>query len=106
MEKSYQDKVICPFQILREYLQVRPKYDTIKEQFFVFRDRSPLKPDNVCTVLWDRLQALGLDAMLYNTHSFRAGCCVDLHKLGVDLNFIKIFGRWKSNAVFTYLKDL
>ena len=34
----------CPFKILKEYLQVRKKYRSIDEQFFVFSDRTPVQP--------------------------------------------------------------
>ena len=72
---------------------------------FVFRDRSLVKAEQVRTVLKRTLHDLGLEAVLYNTHSYRAGRTVDLYKLGVDLNSIKIFGRWHSNAIYAYLKN-
>ena len=34
----------CPFVVLKQYLQVRGKYSREDEQFFVFSDRSPVKP--------------------------------------------------------------
>ena len=95
---------LCSFHMLRCYLAVRPKYDSVTEQFFVFRDRSLLKPDVVRAILKDRLKVLGLDPTVYNTHSWHAGHCIDLHKLGVNFGAIKIFGWWKSNVICTYLK--
>ena len=46
----------------------------------------------------------GLDSRLYNTHSLRTGCALDLLKLGLSVETIKKLGRWKSNTVFMYLK--
>ena len=94
----------CPFQLLRKYAQARPKYASEHEAFFVHRNRTSIKPHNVRTTLKTVLMALKLDATIYNLHSFRACRSVDLHKLGVSLDFIKVFGRWRSNAVYTYLK--
>ena len=37
------------------------------------------------------------------SHSFRQGRAMDLHANGVPLETIRIVGRWKSDAVFTYL---
>ena len=95
---------ICPFQLLREYIAARPTYTVRKEPFFVFRDCSTVKPSNTCATLKQMLNAIDLDPALYNMHSFRSGRTVDLHKLRVKLDFIKIFGRWKSNAIYSYLK--
>ena len=44
---------LCSFHMLHHYLAIRPKYDSVTEQFFVFRDRSPLKPEVVRAILKD-----------------------------------------------------
>ena len=36
----------CPFRLLREYLRIRAPYLRDQEPFFVFRDRSPVRPIN------------------------------------------------------------
>ena len=51
------------------------------------------------------LQKLKLNADLYNVHSLRIGHCGDLLKMGVSVETIKKIGRWKSNAVFNYLRN-
>ena len=38
-------------------------------------------------------------------HSFRAGGCTDLFALGVSYATIKKYGRWKSDAVLTYMRS-
>ena len=47
--KSLQNQACdyCPYKILQEYIEIRPKYRTWKEPFFVFSDRSLVKPDNM-----------------------------------------------------------
>ena len=93
----------CPYKMLRTYLTKRPKYLDKGEPFFVFRDRSLIKPIHVRNTLKKMLNLCGFDQRFYNTHSLRAGRSVDLLKLGVKVSSIHIFGRWRSNAVFTYL---
>ena len=45
-----------------------------------------------------------LDPKLYEIHGTRSGRASDLLKYGVSVKTIKKLGRWKSNAVFTYLR--
>ena len=80
-------------------------FTTDNEQFFIFRDGNPVQASNVRKVLRDCLMQLNLDAQLYNTHSLRAGRCVDLRKQNFDLDLLKTLGRWRSNAVFRYLRN-
>ena len=42
---------LCPFQMLRSYIQRRKKAINKFEQFFVFSDRSPVKTDQVRRIL-------------------------------------------------------
>ena len=41
----------CPYQLLRDYITLRKKGRFIDEQFFIFRDRSPVKPEHMRTTL-------------------------------------------------------
>ena len=94
----------CPFKILQKYVSLRGKRDNDQEQFFVFRDGTPVLPRHTRTILRDILSLLGLDYSFYNFHGIRAGRATDLADMKVDLGTIKILGRWTSNAVFSYLK--
>ena len=48
----------------------------------------------------------GLSADYYITgHSTRSGGTTDAIRAGVDLRLVKKHGRWKSNAVFLYIRD-
>ena len=48
----------------------------------------------------------GFNNLLYGTHSLHARRTCNLHQLGLSIESIKKLGRWKSNAVFRYLKEL
>ena len=100
-------KFFCPFKAARDYMSYRRReYYTDQEQFFVFADGSPVKPSHVRCMLRTLLKSINLDHRLYQTHCFRIGRSVDLLKYGVPLEVIKRIGRWKSNAVYKYLKFL
>ena len=84
----------------------RRGYRSRQEPFFVFKDRSPVKPEHVRKVLKEVLIQEGYEVDLYNCYSFRGRRSQDLSLLGVSIEVIKCLGRWssKSNAVYTYLK--
>ena len=94
----------CPFTLLQAYLDIRKKRASDTEQFFVFRDRTPIIPACFRNSLKQLLSFVGLDCSLYGTHSLRAGRSVDLFDLGVDLGTICKIGRWRSSAIYAYLK--
>ena len=94
----------CPFTILRIYLKLRGNYDSNKEPFFIFRDKQPVTATHPSRVLKEIIQSLGLDSTLYSMHSFRIGRTSDLIKFNVPIETVKRLGRWKSNAVYKYIK--
>ena len=75
-----------------------------QEHFFVFRDKSEIQPKIVRQMLRRVISNLGLDALLYDVHSLRAGRSTDLYKLGYSVEQVKQTGRWRSNIVYRYLK--
>ena len=95
----------CPFEIVNDYGDIRGGYVDDHEQFFVFSDGSPVKPYQVRAVLRAALRKLKLNPKLYDTHSFRIGRASDLMKNGKTIDQIKKVGRWKSNAVFKYIRN-
>ena len=97
-------KKFCPFELLRSYLVVRRKLKLESELFFIFKDGSPVTPNNMRTVLKTILQLGRFDSRLYLTHGFRSGRALDLLKAGLSVETIKKLRRWKSNAVYNYLK--
>ena len=96
----------CPFRLLRIYIESRPGYLTINEQFFVFRDRSPVKPAHMIFILEKSLQLANLNDKLYSFHMLRVGRAGDLLKQGVSVESIRKIGRWRSNAIYNYLKKI
>ena len=95
----------CPYEALNIYLQSRPRAKANDEQFFVFRDNTPVQPQHARHILSLMLRRLGLNEKLYNFHSYRIGRSSDLMKMGVSVETIKKIGRWRSNSVFVYLRD-
>ena len=94
-----------PFEITKEYSRLRGGYVSLEEQYFIFSDRSPVQPKHIRRVLRLLLRGLRLDPKLYDTHSFRIGRATDLDKFGYDIDKIKALGRWRSNAVYNYIRN-
>ena len=78
--------------------------EMILSHFLVFRDRSLVRPHPVRTVLYKAISNIGLDSKLYDCYSMRVGRVMDLMKMGLSADKIKIFGRWRSNIVYQYIK--
>ena len=94
-----------PVTILDQYSQARGGYVELSEPYFIFQDGTPVKPAHYRKVLRKTLTNLGLNPKLYDTHSLRIGRASDLMKFGYSVDRIKQLGRWKSNAVFKYIKN-
>ena len=103
--KSNQKKIFCPFKIIVQYMRVRGDYTSENEQFFIFSDGSPVRPHHIRKLLRELLEKLNLDSALYDVHSFRGGRTSDLAKFGYSIDRIKSMDRWRSNAVYRYLKN-
>ena len=95
---------IDPFHLLRKYSEARRSCINESEPFFIFRDRTPVTPAQTRGVLHMALKDAKYNPNLYCFHMLRAGRAVDLMRMGVPIEVIKRLGRWKSNAVYEYLK--
>ena len=93
----------CPFGLLHKYISIRPPAINDQEQFFVFADNSPVYPNHIYSNLQSLLKNAGLQQNAYRFHGLRAGRTQDLMKLGLSVETIKCIGRWRSNAVYSYL---
>ena len=102
---QYVKRHFCPFQLTNEYFELRGGFDTDEEQFFIFRDRTPVSPCHARKVLKDVLQNLGLEHENYGMHSFRVGRASDLIKYHYTIEEVKKMGRWRSNAVYRYIRS-
>ena len=92
----------CPYQIIQDYINCRPNYHDPNEQFFVFRDYSPMTSLHFRSTLHLMLRLMQYNEKLYNCHSFRIGR--DLMKYGLSVETIKHLGRWKLNIVYAYIR--
>ena len=99
---AYRRKTFCPFLLTNLYLKMRGDYDNIFEQFFIFRDGSPVKAEHARSVLKNAIKQLGLDDSMYGFHSLRIGRTSDLIKFSYDLDSVRRMGRWRTNTIFKY----
>ena len=103
--KKVEKMFFCPFSAVLHFMSTRGSYKSEEEQFFVFADRSPVCPHHFRSTLRSLISKIDLDPLLYDVHSFRSGRTCDLYKFGYSIDQIKSMGRWKSNAVYRYLKN-
>ena len=94
-----------PFKCARDFMLRRGPYVDESEQFIVYQDHSPVRPEQYRSTLRSMLKKLNLNAQLYDTHSMRVGRVHDMVKMGYIIEQIKTAGRWKSNAIYKYLKQ-
>ena len=96
----------CPFRALRDYITLKAQDRSMpgEQNFFIFRDGVPVYPVNVWLLLCNVISRLNLDASLYNCQSLRIGHATDMMKAGIPVDTIKKLGRWKSNAIYKYLR--
>ena len=97
--------VFNPVEELIQYSNTRPGYRYDLEPYFVFENGQSVKDIHVRAILKRLLRKLGLEDEFYGTHSLRIGRATDLFKQGVPVENIKQMGRWKSNAVYKYLRQ-
>ena len=94
----------CPFTKLQQFLQLRRKYANETEQFFVFADGSPVTQHHYRRIVRDLLKKATLDHRAYCVHDIRVGQASDMLDMGLSVETIRKFGRWKSTSVYTYLQ--
>ena len=95
----------CPFKLLGDYIKIRGGYAHEQEQFFVFRDKSKVTPDQARSTLRDMIELIGLDQSVYDMHSLRIGRASDLVKWNYPVEVVKRMGRWRSNTVYKYIRQ-
>ena len=95
----------CPFKLARQYFSMRGEFVHENDPFFVFRDHTPVKPMHANSVLRKMIKRINLDYSVYSFHSLRIGRSTEMMEQGCTIQQIQIAGRWKSNAVFRYLRS-
>ena len=101
---GYHHRNFCPFKLLKNYIAVQGNYNGPNDQFFIFRDGSPVKAEQAWAVLHQALKALGLDPSMYGIHSLRIGRTMDMAKFHFSIDEIRRVGRWRSNVVYKYIR--
>ena len=66
---------------------------------------SPVKAEHTRKILKEAIKNINLDETLYDMHSLRIGRASDLIKCNHTVEEVKRLGRWKSNAVYKYIRD-
>ena len=102
--KSAKKRFFCPFAMASLYMRLRGPYKSDNDQFFIFRDNSPVCPHHVRYVLKLAIKNLNLDPSLYNFHSIRIGMATEMVRQGCPIEVVKRLGHWKSNTVYKYIK--
>ena len=98
------DRTHSPFNIVQGYSNIRGGYMNDEDHYFIFRDGNPVTPGHFRKILKLMIRRVGLNHKIYDTHSLRIGRATDLSKLGFSVDQIKFLGRWKSNAVYKYIR--
>ena len=93
----------CPFKLLKDFLRIRGKRINETEEFFIFRDHTPVKPDCFRKILKKLLKVNGFENRLYSSHSLRAGRACQLFEMGISVETILKIGRFKSSSIYAYL---
>ena len=94
-----------PFRLLQRYTAIRRKFIHHSEQFFIYRDWSPVTPQQFCAILKKLLAINGLNPSLYSSQGIHAGRATDLAEVyHLSIEMIRKLGRWKSSAIYTYLR--
>ena len=102
---NYAHRNFCPFHLMGRFIAMRGSYANEKEQFFVFKDKSPVMVEHARRILRSMISKLNLDSRVYDMHSLRIGQASDLIKYGYPFDDAKRLGRWKSNAVYKYIRQ-
>lgn len=92
-----------PFQALNDYKLRRPRTDD-QQNFFVFRDGTPLKCNTLRRMLYRILAAANYNKEIFDFHSWRVGRASDLLRSGIPFHLVKKWGNWKSDSILKYFK--
>ena len=96
----------CPVELIVNCSNIRKKYKSKNEPFFIFKGGEAVQTCNIRAILKKLLKQLRLNPKNYDTHSFRIGCATDMLKSGESVETIKYKGRWRSNTVYKYLREI
>jgi integrase len=90
----------CPVSWFRAYSMLRPQG---ARAFFCKLTGEPLSVKTPNFIVKRILKELGVCALEYGSHSLRKGGATAAIEAGMSVPALKAHGRWKSDAVYTYI---
>ena len=93
-------KEICPIKALLPYLVLRGDRPG---PLFLLQDGRRLTRQIFATTLDNLLKELHLNPVEFNTHSFRIGAATSAKEANISDMYIKMLGRWRSDAYQCYV---
>ena len=91
--KTECNRNFCPYELINSFIQIRPRYLSRSEPFFIFQDRSPVKPIHMRQILKSMIHNSGFDQDVYNCQRLHIGRASDLLKMGISVDTIKKTGK-------------
>ena len=95
------DSAICPISGILPYLASRGNK---AGPLFITQDGKGLTRQAFSALLDSVLFKLHLDTKCFNTHSFRIGAATSAAQAHIPDTYIKMLGRWQSDAYQRYIK--
>jgi len=98
---------ICPVRWYRFFCTIRNPRAVFL--FHKLGDRTdvsePLSSSTPNFIVKKLVASIGMNPQKFGSHSCRKGGCTTAVESGVDIRLVARHGRWKSQAVMTYVKD-
>ena len=91
---------VCPVLALLHFMAIRPN---VRGPLLVHADGSPLTRHQFVRMVKRALRSAKIDATAYSGHNFRIGAASAAATAGVPVYFIKMLGRWESEAYHLYI---
>ena len=95
------DRSLCPVRAMTEFLANRPRS---RGPLFCHFDGSPLTQYQFNAMFRKVLSFIDCAESHYSAHSFRIGAATTAAELGVRRTDIQEMGRWRSQAVSSYIR--
>ena len=97
---------ICPVKAMAEIYRVAPhrfQSEQAENPLFLKTSGEPIRREEIQHLLELSAMAFGVNADRMGSHSLRIGGATALYHTVQDLEIVKRFGRWKSDAFHGYL---
>jgi site-specific recombinase XerD len=100
-----EDVWLCPVQWYHKYQQLRDKDENSLFYTLDGGRRRPLSEKTPNFIVKNLVKSIGIDSSKYGSHSCRKGGCTAAIEAGTDIRLVAKHGRWKSDAINTYIVD-